>query len=144
MDRPELRFRILFEYYQEFHSENPKDYDARTKVSKIAVPDYERRAAQNWLIDETYVRGSNDSYGGSPVPVPHIIRINNYGINYVERVMDVAFTKIADDVSGIKELTRKERIERFARECLKNETTGKICKATLDVITAYMTSGGST
>ena len=140
MDRAELRFRILFEHYQEYHSKDPQKYDVRAKIQKIAMPDHEKRAARTWLIDEGYVQGSNHSYSGSAVPLPLIGRIVSNGVNYVEYVMDVAFTEIADDVSGIKELSKKERIDKFANDCL-NEIAGQICKATLNAITSYMTSG---
>lgn len=140
MDRVELRFRILFEHYQEFHSKDPQKYDVRAKIQKIAMPDHEKRAAQAWLIDEDYVQGSNNSYTWSAVPLPLIGRINSRGVNYVEYVMNIAFTEIADNVSGIKELSKTERIEKFANDCL-NEIAGQICKATLNAITSYMTSG---
>ena len=141
MDRAELRFRILFEYYQELHSDDFEKYNARTKIKEITAPDHEKRAAQIWLIDEGHVQGLNNSYGGS-APLPSISRINSNGINYVEYVMDIAFTKIADDASDIKKLSNKERIEKFAKECLKSKTTEQICKATFDAITTYMTSSG--
>ena len=52
MDRNELRFRILFYYYQELHSKDRTKYDVRTKIQKIAVPDHEKNVAQIWLTDK--------------------------------------------------------------------------------------------
>ena len=139
MDRRELRFRILFEYYQEFHSENPATYDANAKIKNIEIPEHEKRSAQSWLIDERYVEGSNNSFSTSPVPFPYIGRINSYGINYIERVMGAVFTKIEDNVSDINELTQIEKIDRFIKKCLNNEAVRHICRITLEAITTCMT-----
>lgn len=42
MDRKELRFRILFEYYEDFHSGG--GHDPNAKIGAIDVDDNEKRA----------------------------------------------------------------------------------------------------
>ena len=43
MDRSELRFRILFEYYNELHSEPKKrELQADRVVQRMDVPDFEK------------------------------------------------------------------------------------------------------
>lgn len=141
MNRNELRFRILFYYYQESYSEDRTKYDVRTKIQKIAVPDHEKNVAQIWLTDKKYVEGSIEYYGD--MPVPYISRINSNGTDFVENIVSVTFTKVIDGTSDIKKLSKKERIKKFAMECIESEITGQICKVTFDAITAYTASNGS-
>lgn len=44
MDRRELRFRVLFEYYNSHHSD--EDYNPRAKISAIGANDVEKQAAE--------------------------------------------------------------------------------------------------
>ena len=51
----ELRFKILFLYYEELHSDDAsRDVRPREKIKDIDVPNYEVRAAQAWLIGHGY------------------------------------------------------------------------------------------
>ena len=135
MDRRELRFRILFEYYERCHS--PDNYDPEAKINKIDVPVYEKEAAKTWLIDSNFVEGKINSYGiGETLPV--IIRINNHGINFVESVMGTALTKVEKKHKSIDTLSKTEKIKKFSAECLNNPTTGTLCKATFDAIIIAM------
>jgi len=94
MNRPELRFRILFEYYDELHSPERKRGDfAQNRVRNMDDPDHEKNAALVWLVDSGFVEGKNSGSLGSPTPHPFVSRINSHGINYVESVMDTAFTQ---------------------------------------------------
>jgi len=133
MNRPELRFRILFEYYDELHSPKREREDfADMKVRNMDVPDHEKNAAQVWLIDSGLVEGENTGALGTPTPMSFINRINSHGINYVESVMDEAFTQTKFENVG--ELTKTEKILKFSQECLNNPTTKEICKITLEAI----------
>ena len=140
VDRPELRFRLLFEYYQDFHSEKHKHgEEAQSRISKMDISDVEKNAALNWLIDSNFVEGSIHHYGGNNIAYPFISRINNHGINYVESVMDLSFTQIKDKFPDINKLDKTERIKKFATECLRHPATSEICKATYDAIINFMT-----
>lgn len=135
VDRRELRFRILFEYYEHFHS--PGDYDPETRINKIDMPEHEKKAAKNWLIDSVLVEGNVNSYGhGETLPV--IVRINNHGVNFVESVMEAAVTKAGEKHKDFGALSKVDKIKRFSAECLNNATTGTLCKATFDAIIAIM------
>lgn len=135
MDRRELRFRILFEYYERFHS--PDDYDPETKINKIDVPEHEKKAAKNWLTDSVLVEGKVISYGhGETLPI--IVRINNHGVNFIESVMETAVTKIGEKHKDFGALSKTDRIKRFSAECLNNVATGSLCKTTFDAITTIM------
>ena len=142
MDRPELRFRILFEYYQELHSEESTKYSASNRIRDLDVSEAEKRAAEMWLIESNYVEGRIGGNLGSTIPTTYIIRINNHGIDFVECVMDVAFTEIANDIE-IPE-TKLDRIKKFAAECLNNPATSEMCKATYKAIVKHMNSFSST
>lgn len=141
MDRPELRFRILFEYYDELHSP-PREREnmADQRVQRMDVLDYEKNAAQVWLIDSGYVDGENTGHLGSNQPIPFINRINAYGINFVESVIDTAFTKIAGKFDDVDKLSKVEKLKKFSKECLNNPTTHEICKITYEAIVNYMTN----
>ena len=134
MDRKELRFRILFEYYSLFHS--GFEYDPDYKIKEISAGGNEKRAAKIWLIDERLVEGRATVYGGNVQP--SIVRINSNGINFVESVMDSALTMIGGTDGSFDSLDKTGRIKRFAAECLNNPTTGSLCKATIDAIAALM------
>jgi len=143
MDRPELRFRILFEYYDEFHSPQKQREDmADQRVQKMDAPEHEKNAAQAWLIDSGYVNGEVSGSSGSTVPVPFISRINSYGINFVESVMDTAFTNIKGKFGDVDKLTKLEKIKKFSNECLKNPVTQEMCKITYQAIVDLMTKPG--
>ena len=135
MDRRELRFRILFEYYERCHS--PDNYDPEAKISKIDTPEHEKKAAKTWLIDSNFVEGEVNSYGmGRTLPI--IIRINNYGINFVESIMDTALTGVEEKHKGFGSLSKTDKIKRFSAECLNNPATGTLCKTTFDAIITIM------
>ena len=136
MDRRELRFRILFEYYEHCHS--PTNYDPEDKISKIDTLGYEKKAAKIWLIDSNFVEGKVNSYGMGET-LPTIMRINNHGINFVESVMDTALTRVEKKHKSIGALSKTDKIKKFSTECLNNPTTGTLCKATFDAIIAIMT-----
>ena len=134
MDRKELRFRILFEYYSDFHSGSR---GAGDKVGAIDADGNEKRAAEIWLIDEGYIRGQSrpDSFGTFH---PIIDRINSLGINFVESVMDGAFTEIRGKDESFDTLSKTDKIKRFAAECLGNPATGQLCRATYEAIVDFM------
>ena len=141
MDRPELRFRILFEYYDELHSP-PREREnmADQRVRRMDIPDYEKNAAQVWLIDSGDVDGENTGHLGSNQPMPFINRINAYGINFVESVMNTAFTNIKGKFENIDKLSKLDRIKQFSKECLNNPTTQEMCKITYQAIIDLMTN----
>ena len=137
MNRPELRFRILFEYYDELHSPKRERGDfAQNRVRNMDVPDHEKNAAQVWLVDSGLVNGKNSGSMGSPTQMPFITRINSRGINYVESVMDTAFTQTKFENVG--DLSKTEKILKFSKECLNNLTSKEICKITLEAIVSGM------
>jgi len=110
MDRRELRFRILFEYYERCHS--PDNYDPEAKINKIDMPVYEKEAAKTWLIDSNFVEGKINSYGiGETLPV--IIRINNHGINFVESVMGTALTKVEKNTKALIHCLKRKKSRSF-------------------------------
>lgn len=141
MDRQELRFRILFEYYEEIHHDNPdRGNDAYARIRNMDISDNEKNAAQVWLVDSGYVEGENSDSSGSRIPHPFISRINSYGINFVESVMDAAFTQIKDKFEDVTNLSKTERIQRFAKDCLNHPASATICKVTYEAIVNYMSS----
>ena len=135
MDRRELRFRILFEYYSSLHSSSK--YDANAKIKAIDAEDGEKQAAKIWLIDEGIVNGEMVAHIGMRHR-PSITRINSRGINFVEAVMDSAFTEIGGKDDSFDSLDKPDKIKRFVAECLNGPTTGSLCKATFDAIVAIM------
>ncbi len=145
MDRPELRFRILFEYYQEFHhAQINSEKSADDRVQDMDIEKNEKNAAKIWLIDSKLLEGSNMGHMGSPIPIPFIGRINSTGINYVEYVMDKAFTKIKSEFKDLEELSKTERIKVFAKHCINNPITDKMCTVTCEAIVKCMTDVGTT
>ena len=136
MDRRELRFRILFEYYERCHS--PDNYNPEDKINKIDMPEYEKKAAKTWLIDSNFVEGKVNSHGMGRT-LPAIMRINNYGIDFVESVMDTALTRVEKNHKSNGALSKTDKIKKFSTECLNNPTTGTLCKATFDAIITIMT-----
>ena len=136
MDRKELRFLILFEYYEHFHAS--VDYDLNAKIDAIDAEVHEKRAAQAWIIDSQLAEGSNGGSLGTRHVMPFIIRINNRGIDFVESVMDSAFTEIKGKDNGFDSLSKTDKIKKFASECLGNPTTGTICQATYEAIMLHM------
>ena len=136
MDRKELRFRILFEHYEHFHASD--DYDLDAKIDAIDAEAHEKRAAKAWIIDSQYVEGSNGGALGTRHVRPFIARINNRGIDFVESVMDRAFTEIRGEDGGFDSLSKSDKIKKFATECLGNPATGAICQVTYEAIVLYM------
>ena len=106
MDRNELRFKILFEYYEEMHLGSKNGKDANQRVLDLNIPKNEKNAAQIWLIEEGYVRGENLHDAVSPIPIAVIERINSDGVKWVEHVMNAAFTKVKEEFSEIKNLSK--------------------------------------
>ena len=133
MDRKELRFRILFEYYNDFHSPGG---DVHKKVRAIGADENETRAAQIWLIDEGHVYGTLLANGGRLWP--SIGRINSTGINFVELVMDSAFTEISGEDEAFDSLSKSDKIARFASDCLGSPATGLVCRATYEALKSLM------
>ena len=109
---------------------------------RIDIPEHEKNAAQAWLIDSGYVNGENHGIHGSSQPLPFISRINSYGINFVESVMDAAFTKIEGKFEDVDKLSKLEKIKKFSKECLNNSTTQEMCKITYQAIVNLMTQSG--
>ena len=140
MDRVELRFRILFEYYNEMHSASKEiALQADNNIHEMDIPDFEKNAAQIWLIDSGYVEGSFQGDFGTPIPSALISRINNIGIDYVESVIDIAFTEIKDKFKDIEQLSKTEKIQKFAEECLNYPIANEICQITYAAIVEYIT-----
>jgi len=141
MDRTELRFRILFEYYDELHSpQRERENMADKRIQRLDISEHEKTAAQVWLIDSGYVNGENSGYSGSNIPIPFISRINSSGINFVESVMDTAFTTIKGKFEDMDKLSKLEKIKKFSKECLNNPTTQEMCKITYQAIVNLMTN----
>lgn len=138
MDRKELRFRILFECYEYFHAKD--DYDLDAKINAIDADENEKRAARSWIIDVGYVEGSNIGSLGTRRVIPSIVRINSHGIDFVESVMDHAFTETQGSVEEFDSLSKTEKIKRFAAECLGSPAAGPICQATYEAIVRYMST----
>ena len=134
MDRKELRFRILFEHYNRNHS--GANYNLRAKIRTIDASDNEKWAAGIWLIDEGLVEGQVIVQVG--IRFPNIGRINSKGVNFVESVMDGAFTEIRGKDEGFDALSKADKIKRFVAECLNDPTTGALCKATYEAIASLM------
>ena len=134
MDRKELRFRILFEYYNDLHSGGR---GAGDRIGAINADVNEKRAAMIWLLDEGHVRGQSraDSFGTF---FPIIDRINSRGMTLVESVMDGAFTEIRGKDKRFDSLSKADKIKRFIAECLGSPATGLLCRATYEAITALM------
>lgn len=135
MDRRELRFRILFEYYNSLHSGSK--YNTNAKIKAIGAEDGEKQASKIWLIDEGLVNGRIVSHIGTGER-PSITRINSRGINFVEAVMDSAFMEIGGKDEGFGSLAKPDKIKRFVAECLDGPATGSLCKATFDAIVSIM------
>jgi len=139
MDRNELRFRILFLYYQELHSDDAsRDVRPREKIKDIGVENYELRAAEAWLIDSYYVNGEVNGALGTTDVMPFISRINSAGVNYVESIMNTALTEISESIPELKTMDKTEKIKKFAQECVNNPVTHKMCDITLKIITDFM------
>ena len=141
MNRQELRFRILFIYYEKNHSKD--SYDEEAKVREIDAPRHEKRAAKGWLIDSLFVEGVNTSTRA--VTLSSISRINARGINYVEFLMDQAFAQMggkegAKDLDG---LGKTDKIIKFAETCINSNGTGKMCKEVLDLVQKTMLETGN-
>lgn len=134
MDRRELRFRILFEYYNDLYSGG---HGADDGVGAIGADGNEVRAAKMWLIDEGHIEGQN-RVDASGMIHPIVGRINSRGVNFVESVMDGAFTEIRGRDGGFDSLSKTDKIKRFAAECLGNPATGALCSATYEAIAALM------
>ena len=134
MDRKELRFRILFEYYNDLHSGGR---GAGDRIGAIDADINEKRPAMIWLLDEGHVEGQSraDAFGTF---FPIIDRINGSGVTLVESVMCGAFTEIRGKDESFDSLSKTDKIKRFAAECLGNPAAGQLCRATYDAITALM------
>ena len=133
MDRKELRFRILFEYYNDLYSPGG---NVGEKVRAIGADENEERAAKIWLIDEGHVEGEIQHYGTGPLPF--ISRIKSTGTTFVERVMDGAFTQISGEDEAFDSLSKPDKIKRFAIDCLGSPATGLVCEATYEAIKSLM------
>ena len=135
MDRSELRFRILFEYYNRLYS--GADYDPHAKIMEINADYNEKQAAKVWLIDALLVEGEvRIAAMGDYHPI--IGRINSRGCDIVESVMDSTFTEIKSKDGGFDSLSKTDKIKRFAADCLGSPAAGPLCEATYEAITALM------
>ena len=138
MDRRELRFRILFEYYDRHHKRvdyNIPDLD----YQKLKLPENEILSAEWYLVEAGYLRGSNIGDFGSRFQTPSIVDISISGINFVEQVMD----KVLDEVDmpdGTPEDT-PEKITLFASQCLKSPVVETMCLKAFEVIVKFFETG---
>ena len=140
MDRHELRFRILVEYYNEFHNGYNHEDSAQKRTNAMDVLKNEINAAKNWLIDSNFVNGAAMDTFGSPIPISNIVRINNYGVDYVESVMDTVFEE--KNIPGMEDLSKAEKLVKFTKECL-GPSKGEICRMAYDAIIKCMSTAPS-
>ena len=140
MNRSELRFRVLLEYYKDMHAEHIEK-NATMRVQKMDPPRSEINAAKLWLIESDYVIGSPIPYAGSSIPMGSITRINNHGVDYVESVMDEVFTQLPEKFSNIKKLSKTEQINQFTEKCLDHPIGKEICRIAFDAIIKYVSGG---
>ena len=140
MDRRELRFRILFEYYNELHNGGTNESNANKRVTEMNVADSEKNAAMIWLHDLMFIDGEIFGSLGSLTSKVHIKRISGLGINYVEQIMDTALSE-NPEFSQVKELPKTDRIAEFAKKCLSHPATDQICKKTFEAIINHMQNG---
>lgn len=138
VDRPELRFKMLLEYYKEEHGIDGTKYDdANKRIRDMDVSDDEKSAAQRWLIDSVYVVGETYHFhGGASTSI--ISRINSSGVNFVEQIVDNAFVKIKDNIPDVGS-SITEKIQKFIKECSEHPVTSEIGRIILDAVIGTMT-----
>ncbi len=137
MDRKELRFRILFECYR--HRHTGAKYDLNIAVATINADHDEKQAAKVWLINERLVDGQAVPDASGKVD-PRLKRINKRGNNVVKPVIDNVSPEMMDRDGRFDSLSKPEKIERFAAECLNNPAAGSLCKAILKSVISQMKS----
>ena len=138
MDRTELRFRILFEYYKDLHEGKTDADNAEIRIRKYSISEQEIFAAEIWLVDSMFVKGDTQyDYHG----LVNIFRISNIGINFVESVMEKSLTHIEDKFEDLKQLSKLEKIQKFSKECLNHPVTSEMCKMTYEAIVNFMNNG---
>lgn len=138
VDRRELRFRILFEYYDKHHKRvdyGISDLDYR----KLELPENEIQSAEWYLVEAGYLRGSNLGDLGSRFQTSSIVDISISGINFVEQVMDKVLAEV-DMPDGTPEDTL-EKITLFASICLKSPVVGTMCTKAFEVIVKFFETG---
>jgi len=138
LDRTELRLRILSIYYEDFHGDENTLPDPEKIVDELPVSKTEINAAKVWLIDSGYLNGENAGSLGSRTPMPFISRINNFGINVVESIMDETFLQVEPKFENFTKLSKAEKIKIFIEKCLRNPLTEEICKVALATATEQL------
>ena len=108
-----LRLAILFELYRAEH--DGRDNHTRiawSVVSKMGVPEHEGAAAMRYLIESRLVEGDIVNHGPSPDPL--ISRINNYGVDFIEKSLCTAtFDSVRGDLEdgeSIEDCAGKRRV----------------------------------
>ena len=108
-----LRLAILHELYRAEHDGRDNHTRiARSVVRKMGVPEHEGAAAMRYLIESRLVEGRIVYHG--PSPDPFISRINNYGVDFVEKLLCTAtFESVRDileDGESIEDCAGKRRV----------------------------------
>ena len=137
MDRRELRFRILFEYYDKHHQRvdyNNSDLDYK----KLGLPESEILTAECYLVDSGYLSGKNMGNVGTRLKVALINDISVSGINFVERILDDVLNEI--DLQDDPPEDTVEKITLFASKCLKPPAEAMCLKA-FEVIVGFFQAG---
>ncbi len=118
-------------YYEDFHGDENTRPDPEKIVNELPVSKTEINAAEVWLIDSGYLNGENSGHLGSRTPIPFIARINNFGINIIESIMDETFLQVEPKFENFTTLSKPEKIKIFVEKCLRNPVTEEICKVAL-------------
>ena len=135
MDRRELRFRILFEYYRLHHER--KDYNpSELEYKNLGLNETEILSAENYLIETGHLRGKNEEFGGLRYPIPSIVDIAVKGIDLVEKIMDEVLEEV-DIVEDSSSVGTTQKITLFASKCLKNPITEQICIKAFEIIVSF-------
>lgn len=138
VDRRELRFRILFEYYDKHHQRI--DYnDSDLDYKKLGLPETEILTAECYLIDSGYLSGRNLGQVGTRLKVASINDISVSGIDFVERIMDAVLAKV--ELSDKPPEDTVEKITLFASKCLKSPLVETMCIRAFKVIVNFFQTG---
>lgn len=137
MNRNELRFRILFECYK--HRHTGASCDLNIMVATINADDDEKQAAKIWLINKRFVDGQTDPSTNGIVH-PRVKRINKKGNDVVKSVMDIVSPEMKRKDDCFDSLSKHDKIERFAAECLNNPAAGALCEDVLKYVISQMGS----
>ena len=129
MENNEIRLRILCEFYNAlFQKENQHPSDIS---KKLGVSTEEENAGYLWLIDKNLLEGDIEYAGSSILAIPS--RITASGMDRVEAIMDKTFIEIKEKTKEFDKGTKKEKITKFMKKCLSNDTTIPACKTALEI-----------